>query len=124
MINEPDAFFRDLFGFLDVDTTFVPPGRNIRMNKSRMTRYEFIPRAVRGIRKFMEAVGLKSLVRALINAGAGAHFGRLNERYNQVTIDFELTPEESAALQEYYAEDIEQLEQLLNRDLSHWKTRS
>ncbi len=124
MISEPEKFFRDIFGFLGVDTTFLPPGRNIRMNKSRKTRYEFIPRAARGIRKFMEAIGLKSMVRALVNAGAGTHFSRLNERYNQVTIDFELTPQESAALQDYYAADIELLEQLLNRDLSHWKTRT
>ena len=122
VIRDPAAFFEDLFGFIGIDPTFVPPGLDKRMNKSRKTKYVFIPWSVRFIRQTLEAIGLTSLVRALIRAGAGQQFRKLNERYNQVAMDFEMSPEERAALQSYFSDDIVQLEQLINRDLSSWKS--
>ena len=51
------------------------------MNKSRKTRYIFIPRAARMTRQVLEAIGLTSVVRLLIQAGAARKFRDLNERY-------------------------------------------
>ena len=118
---DPRAFFQDLFQFIGIDDSVVPPGLNKRMNKSRRSKYEFIPRSARFVREALESVGLTFLVRALIRAGAAQKFRTFNERYNQVAMDFEMSADERAALQAYYADDIKALEQMLNRDLSHWK---
>ena len=121
MTADPESFFQDLFEFIGIDKTVVPPGLNKRMNKSRKTKYMIIPRSARFVREALEAIGLTALVRALIRAGAARRFREFNERYNQVATNFELTPEERTALQRYYADDTAELERLINRNLSHWK---
>lgn len=120
--RNPGPFFKDLFEFIGINAAFVPPGQDKRMNKSRRAKYTIIPRTARFIRVALESVGLTRLVRAMIRAGAAQQFRKFNERYNQVATDFEMTREERLALQEYYADDIARLEQLISRDLSHWKT--
>jgi hypothetical protein len=120
MINDPAAFFRDLFDFIGVDTSVVPPGLDKRMNQSRKTKFVFIPRTIRFVRKTLEAIGMRRAVRALIDAGVGRRLREFNNQYNQVAVDFELSPSERAALRDCYVDDIAELEQLLSRDLSHW----
>ena len=122
MTKDPAAFFLDLFDFLGVDTSIVPPGLNKRMNQSRKTKFVFIPQSVRFVRRTLEAVGLRSVVRALIRLGVGQQLREFNNQYNQVAVDFDLSPDERAALHECFADDIAQLEPLINRDLSHWKS--
>jgi hypothetical protein len=122
MKSDPAAFFLDLFGFIDVDTSVVPPALNKRMNKSRKAKFVFIPRFVRFVRTTLEASGLRSIVRTLDRLGAAQQLRKFNNRYNQVAMDFEMSASERAALSEFFLDDIEQLEKLVNRDLSHWKS--
>ncbi|MDX2410539.1 MAG: sulfotransferase [Woeseiaceae bacterium] len=121
MKRDPAAFFLDLFSFIGVDTSVVPPSLNKRMNKSRKTKFVFIPRFVRFIRTTLEAAGLRNIIRTLNRWGVAQQLRKFNNRYNQVATDFEMSPVERAALHEYFVDDIEQLEKLINRDLSHWK---
>lgn len=121
MKRDPAAFFLDLFGFIGVDTAIVPPSLNKRMNKSRRTKFVFIPRIVRFIRTTLEAAGLRNVIRTLNRWGVAQQLRKFNNRYNQVAVDFEMSSDERAALQGYFTDDIEQLEVLINRDLSAWK---
>jgi len=122
MVKDPAAFFLDLFDFIGVDNSFVPPGINKRMNKSGKTKYVFIPRFVRFVRRTLERIGLRSLVRAMIKWGVAKQYLKFHVRYNRINMDYELSPDERVSLYDCFAEDIEQLEQLLNRDLSYWKS--
>jgi len=122
MKRDPAAFFLDLFGFIGVDTSVVPSSLNKGMNKSRRTKFVFIPRFVRFVRQTLENIGLRRLVRAMIKWGVAKQYLKFHGRYNRVAVDYELPPDERASLYDCFAEDIEQLEQLLNRDLSHWKS--
>jgi len=121
MKRDPAAFFLDLFGFIGVDTSVVPPSLNKRMNKSRKAKFVFIPRFVRFIRTALEAAGLRNIIRTLNRLGVAQQLRKFNNRYNQVAMDFEMSPSERAALNDYFVDDIEQLEKLIKRDLSHWK---
>jgi len=123
IIEESAAFFADLFEFIGVDTEVVPPGLNKRMNKSSRVKYAFVPRTARFVRRTLENVGLGSAVRAMIRSGIAKRYLYFHNHYNRVATDFELSPDECAALQSYYADDIRRLEQLINRDLSHWKSK-
>ena len=122
MKRDTAAFYLDLFGFIGVDTSVVPPSLNKRMNKSRRTKFVFIPRFVRFVRTTLEAVGLRNAIRTLNRWGVAQQIRKFNNRYNQVSIDFEMSPDERAALHECFVDDIEQLEKLISRDLSHWKS--
>lgn len=121
MKRDPAAFFLDLFGFVGVDTSFVPPSLNKRMNKSRKAKFVFIPRFVRSIRTTLEAAGMRSIIRTLTRLGVARQLRKFNNRYNQVAMDFEMSPSERDALDECFADDIERLEKLIKRDLSRWK---
>lgn len=121
MTADPVAFFRDVYDFIGIDNSVVPHGLDKRMNPSRRTRFMFIPRTIRMIRKALEAIGLRSLVRGLIQFGVGRRLREFNNRYNQVVVDFTMSAEERSALHRYFEEDIEELGRLLNRDLSIWK---
>ena len=71
-------------------------------------------------RRTLETLGLKRVVRALNDAGAARLLQKFNNRYNQVAMDFQMSATDRMALQEFYADDIRQLEALVNRDLAHW----
>jgi hypothetical protein len=122
MTSDPASFFKDLFEFIGVNPSVVPPAMHKRMNTSRKVRFAFIPRTVRFVRESLERIGLRGFVRAMNKAGAAKQLRIFNNRYNQVPMKFEMSPDDQAALQRYYADDIAQLEQLLNRDLSAWKS--
>jgi len=123
VIEDPAAFFVDLFGFIGVDTEFMPPGLNKRMNKSSRVKYAFIPRTARFVRQTLENAGLGNVVRAMTRSGIAKRYLYFHNRYNRVATDFKLTPDDCTALQSFYADDIRQLEQLINRDLPRWKSK-
>jgi len=122
IIKDSAAFFADLFEFIGVDNEVVPPGLNKRMNKSSKVKYAFVPRTARFVRRTLEKVGLGSAVRAMIRSGIAKRYLYFHNHYNRVATDFELTSDERAALQSYYADDIRRLEQTINRDLSRWRS--
>lgn len=123
MTSDPASFFNDLFTFVGADASFRPPELDKKANKRRGTKYPFIPRSIRFVRRTLEVVGLRSFVRALNRKGAGRWVRIFNKRYNEKEIDVEMSADERAALQEFYLADIEQLEKLLDRKLPHWKSQ-
>jgi len=121
MKNDPAAFFNELFTFIGVDASVDLPALDKKMNRSRKTKYLFIPRSIRYIRQAFEVAGLREIIRALNRLGAARYVREYSNRYNQVKFDFKISADEKAALQELFIGDIENLERLLGRDLSHWK---
>lgn len=121
ILEHPQSFFFELFDFIGVDTSFIPPGINKRMNKSGKAKYPLIPQTARFIRESLENVGLTRIVRGLTKIGVVQTYINFHNRYNKIPVDYEFVPEERTALQRYYADDIDSLECMINRDLSHWK---
>jgi len=121
MKNDPMSFFRDLFAFVGADASFIPPVVNKKVNKSRKTRYLFIPRSIRTMRTSLENLELQFLVRFLHRVGFVKWIRTLNSRYNQGVHNYKMPDDEKRLLQELYVKDIEQLERLVRRDLRKWK---
>lgn len=99
--DSPRDLLRDLFTFLGVDSSFEPGLRNCNVTRA--------PRSRR-------------LRRLAVNSSLPG-LDRLDRRHNLVRPP-PMRPETRAALLECYAPDIERLQTLIGRDLSHWLTES
>lgn len=100
-----------MFGFVGADPTFVPPSINVKFNtgfmpKSQRLNNVLINPRVRATVKWLVPRGVRPLMRRL---------ARLNYH-----VPPSLPPEVRAELTELYREDVERLQELIRRDLSHW----
>lgn len=109
--RRPLELLRDLFGFLDVDTAFVPDV-SIRWNPSGR------PRSPRMQRLLTRPHPLKEAVKRIVPERIGHRAIERVQRRNLVRP--ELAPETRADLVAGYADDIRRLEELIDRDLSAW----
>lgn len=110
LIQDPQAYFRELFAFLGVDPDFTPDLTQ-RHNRSGIIRNPLLRLL------WTRSNRLRTALRPLINP-------RLRHAaFEWVIKDVEkapIPPEMHAELTEYYRADILQLQDLLQRDLSHW----
>lgn len=110
------GFLKDVYNFLDVDSTFVPNNLGKIYNVSGIAKYRIIhhvltkPNPV----KFMSKMILKVLLGEDRKTAIGADIRRY----------FFRKPKMKAETRQYlirlYREDILALQDLINRDLSHW----
>lgn len=130
-LKDPLYFIQQVYQFLNVDSTFVPPSLHQRSNASQDTNYRFlfINKLVnqrkrlknywggRALLKFLKIIGLGKLVRLILRANlrktkkAPAKEGR-----GEV-----LRESDRERLRGIYREDIQKLEKLINHDLSFWR---
>jgi hypothetical protein len=111
-LSDPLGLMQDIFRFLNVDDTFVPD-LSVRHNESRYPRnfnlqtYLVEPRKAKNL--------VKQLVPSRLSRRIGDNLRRLNLHKPPL-------PEAMRRqLTEIYREDIIRLEQMLGRDLSHWR---
>ena len=108
--KSPADLCRDLFGFLDVDTAFLPD-MTVRHNPANvpksalLNRILYQPRVIRG-------------VKAVLPARLEQTAKRLRQRNLSPAPSF--PADLRAELLEHYREDILRLEELIDRDLSGW----
>ena len=111
-LNEPREFFRDLFGFLGVDDTFMPDTTR-RHNVTYHPRSQLLEALLRKRHPF------KTLLRALLPQLWRDKMVSMIVSLNR-TKPPPLDPELRRQLTEGYRDDILQLQDLIGRDLSHW----
>ena len=111
---DPRALLKLMFAFLDIDPDFQPD-MSVRHNVSGMPKsrllHEIIGRPSRA----------KDLAKRLLPAGTARLHGALMSR-NIVVSEPKIAGETERALGEEYRGDIVQLESLIGRDLSVWRT--
>jgi hypothetical protein len=113
--RDPHGLLRDAFGFLGVDETFTPRTA-IRSNPSGAPRSKSLHALLRRmeavkprVERFVPEERLRPLLRASRNLK------------NRNTIRFRLSPDERRwIIDEYFREDLEGLQDLIQRDLSSW----
>jgi hypothetical protein len=118
--RDPLAFMSSIYRFLGVDDAFVPRMLHERVNVARMPRS---PRADRLARKAVTGLRRHGLDRAVWLAkrsGLPRVSYRVNSRPTALAGQ-ELTPERRRRLTGSFAQEIDQLEQLLDRDLGAWR---
>ncbi len=103
VLKQPANVLRELFEYLGVQPTFLPPSVMVRYNRV------VFPKAQR----MFERLGFGPIVDRLKRTKFGAQLKRRHaERATPVRRDPELIA--------YFREDIQQLQSMIGRDLSHW----
>ena len=105
------AVVKEIFRFLEVDDTFVP-NVDVRYRVSGKPKSAQVHRALRSS-STIKSVVKKALPKS-IRAATKARLQASN------TVRQRITPEDRERLNSVFREDIEQLQALLDRDLSHW----
>lgn len=115
--NFPEKTLKDVFDFLEVDSSFVPDfseKHNVTGTPKNRLFHKFLTTDNR-VRSF-----LRPVVLSLMSKDRASQLViRLKTRNLEKP---QLNPETKKKLQEQYRNDILKLQNLLNRDLSHWLT--
>jgi hypothetical protein len=110
----PGALLKSMFVFLDIDPDFQPD-MSVRYNVSGIPRSRFLHALIGRPSR------AKDLAKRLLPAGAMRLHAALMSRNIEVS-EPKIARETDRALREEYREDIVQLESLIGRDLSAWRT--
>ncbi len=110
-VADPVGLMQDIFRFLGVDDSFVPD-MSVRHNESKIAR-------VRALQPFLtEPRAAKNLLKSFIPERWSRRVGDRLRRHN---ITKPPLPETTRRrLTEVYRDDIDELQGILGRDLSHW----
>lgn len=118
---DPAAFYRGICEFLEIDSSFVPPALNQRLNPRTVLRSRMVHNlrcAIAGV--MARNAATRQVRRGLGRLGAGRlafRLFRLNEKPGTVP---PMSPETRRLLVDFFRKDNEALGELLHRDLSHW----
>jgi len=107
----PQATVQDLFGFLGVDTGFVP-------DLSKISNPGGEPR-IRLLHDVLGRAEFRRIGRAVLPEGA---INRLRDLRSRNLRKVPLSPEDRARAGAFFREDILKTQDLIRRDLSHWMT--
>jgi hypothetical protein len=112
---DPRVVLRDIFRFLDVDDTFVPEA-TIKYNSSGLPKNRLMHASLQLLRRarpLVQWLVSEENYRYLLRVGANLH----NRNLCKPRLSPEVRPR---VTQEYFRDDIVELERLLQRDLSAW----
>ena len=112
--SDPLGTLRDVFGFLEVDETFVPD-TTVKYNVSGVPKSKALHLFLQEARKakpFVERLLSEKQRKRVLRVASGMH--------NRNLIKPRLSPEVRARLIEGYREDTLKLQDLIQRDLSDW----
>lgn len=113
--QDPLSVVKQIFEFLEVDSSFAPD-TSTRYNPSGQSRIPLVSYLIRRTPK-----PAKRIAKALIPEGMRRKIAEWEMWQNVKPIAKpKVDPETHRALLDYYRQDILQLQELLNRDLSHW----
>jgi len=117
--NNPQKVIEDVYSFLDVETNFIPPSLNIKRHSSVKTRSKTLKKLGYHFLKFLENFKLKNIHNKV---GRNRTLYLVYQKINLVP--WKYPPMKSKTKQKlltHFRPDIENLEKLINRDLSSWK---
>ncbi len=115
--NHPRTVVADLYRFLGVDADFVPAGVTQKTNYAKRSTFPIVGHCVRIAIEILVSLGLSKVIVMLKKAG----FNKLVLKAYTRKITRPPMPEAARTyLREAFTDDTRQLEQLLQKDLSHW----
>jgi hypothetical protein len=115
LIKKPKWLVRDIFEFLEVDNNFLP---DLSKREQIYGKYP-MPWFRRRLRSSSYNHPIRSLTRSTIPPRIRA---KIRQFLNQAepTSKPQIDPDIRKELTEYFASEIEDLQKIINRDLSHW----
>lgn len=119
LLKNPTNFIQTIFNFLEIDSNYIPPKINKKINHSRIPRSKFIDGVSVKVSISRENNNvLANLLLFLENIGAREIIAKLNSK--NIDVHQLLKAETKTQLKKYYQKEIEEVEKIFNRDLSHW----
>jgi len=115
--DRPHETLRRFFEFVGVDPGFEPDGLGERSNAARNLRSRKLYWAKYYAARFLNRSGLDPVRRAIKATGVPDWLNRLNTKEVK---NPPFAPEHRAKLIEYYRQDILELQDIIDRDLSIW----
>jgi hypothetical protein len=114
--NKTSEVYRQTLSFLEVDEHFQPEFQIVNAGRRRHVRNKTLRNLVRN------PLSLWLVQNIAPHPGKGLPlllklWGRLNNRYEPIP---EMNPETRKRLQQEFTEEVEQLSELIGRDLTHW----
>lgn len=112
LVNSPQTLMRELFEFLEIDSRFEPDVSK-RANPSGVPKFKWLSQLlnrqnpVKQIAQTVLPKGLRKNIYVTLQQGNTGDKTQINPQLKQQLI-------------ETYRDDVEQLQSLINRDLSHW----
>lgn len=117
-INKPALELKRLFAFLNVDESFNSLKALEKSNPARQTRSVLFMKVTESVINNLVRMRLSPIVSFLKGIGVNTLVGKINSK----NISYpKLNNEIKDYLRTFFKDDITQLEQLLDLDLSHWK---
>lgn len=117
--NDAEKACTDLYDFIGVDTLFVPPNLHGKANASKAVKFKFVSKLMGQFSKLMVGLGLSGLVEKLKQSGLKKWVMGMNSSPIKYP---PMSEEERAYIMNAVSDDLVQLEELLGKDLGHWKT--
>lgn len=119
VINNPKDLVKQAYHFLQIDSSFSPPSLNTKRHAAVKTKSSLIKDLSYSLLTALEKLKLKKLHQSL------SRHRRLYNLYHLLNLTPTSKPPLSQPvkdkLHQYYKEDINKLEKLINTDLSSWK---
>jgi hypothetical protein len=117
--NNPDKVLKKLFAFLNVDDKFKPSMLTKKSNPALRTKRPLLKKTSYFLLNALSNVGLQKISRWFIT---NDFLYNIYKKINLTTgKNPPMNPETRKKLIKYYQDDINKLENLINRDLSEWK---
>jgi len=117
--NNPQNVIENLYTFLKVDNTFQPTSLKRKKNTAVRTRFKFLKIGGYHLLKILENLKMKGTHNKL---GRNRLLYSIYRKINLVSYKYPfLEGETKKILKNYFRNDIEKLEKLIQRDLSIWK---
>ena len=122
MKNDKTKFLTTIYDFLEVPYHF-PEIVSKKSNVTGVPGNSFLNHFIGQSRLFLHRHGMDRLLKFLRKSGVAplAEYIRDKANVSKTSNKPQLNQELHQQLKPYFAEDIEKLEQLINRDLSVWK---
>jgi len=116
----PLQTIQELYRFLGADPRFVPPSLHVHINATKFKRTRIGRILHTGVFPLIKASQLG--MRLHQNPALRRLFYRLSRSIGKKTATPPIAEQTKKRLQEFYRDDIEELENMIGRDLTHWKT--
>ncbi len=116
--KNPTTTIQRLYHFLGVNDAFIPPNLTEKSNAAKAIKSPFISKLMGWFSAVMVALKLSAVLGYLKDLGLKKWVMKLNTSKVEHP---PMTAEDKAFLQLQFLDDIQELEQLINKDLSAWK---